>query len=218
MILAIDQGTTGTTCLVVDEQLQILGRAYREVPQHFPHPGFVEHDPEEIWQSVLDAAAAALEKAGLQARDVGTVAITNQRETTLLWDRVTGRPVAPAIVWQDRRTAERCRELDAALILERTGLVPDPYFSGTKLEWLLHEHRRDGLAFGTVDTWLVWRLTGGTVHVTDRTNASRTMLVSLATLDWDDELLAIFGVDPSLLPQIVGSGDVVGEGSCSVPR
>jgi glycerol kinase len=212
LILAIDQGTTGTTCLLVDDELRVLGRGYCELPQYFPRPGWVEHDPEEIWDSVLGAATAALGAAGVRATDVATVAITNQRETTLLWDRATGVPVAPAIVWQDRRTAERCRELDAALVRTRTGLVPDPYFSATKLEWLLREHRRDGLAFGTVDSWLVWKLTGGTEHVTDVTNASRTMLASLTTLDWDDELLGIFGVDRELLPRIVGSSEVVGEG------
>jgi glycerol kinase len=206
VILAIDQGTTGTTCLVVDEELNVVRRGYAELPQHFPQPGWVEHDPEEIWHSVLVAAEAA----GLD--DVDTVAITNQRETTLLWDRATGKAVAPAIVWQDRRTAERCRELDGALLRERTGLVPDPYFSATKLEWLLREHARDGLAFGTVDSWLVWKLTGGAVHATDVTNASRTLLVSLATLDWDDELLELFGVDRSLLPQIVSSAETVAEG------
>ncbi|MCW2963423.1 MAG: glycerol kinase [Actinomycetia bacterium] len=207
MILAIDQGTTGTTCLVVDEELNVLRRGYADLPQHFPRPGWVEHDPDEIWQSVLAAASAA----GLD--DVDTVAITNQRETTLLWDSATGEPVAPAIVWQDRRTAERCRELDAELIRERTGLVPDPYFSATKLEWLLREHAREGLAFGTVDSWLVWKLTGGEVHATDVTNASRTLLVSLETLDWDDELLTLFGVDRSLLPRIARSEDVFGEGT-----
>jgi glycerol kinase len=206
VILAIDQGTTGTTCLIVDDELNVLRRGYAELPQHFPRPGWVEHDPEEIWQSVLAAASAA----GLDGVD--TVAITNQRETTLLWDRATGEPVAPAIVWQDRRTAERCRELDAGLLCERTGLVPDPYFSATKLEWLLREHGRDGLAFGTVDSWLVWKLTGGEVHATDVTNASRTLLVSLATLDWDDELLALFGVDRSMLPRIARSDDVFGAG------
>jgi glycerol kinase len=207
VILAIDQGTTGTTCLVVDDELNVLRRGYAELPQHFPRPGWVEHDAEEIWQSVLAAASAA----GLD--DVDTVAITNQRETTVLWDRATGEPVAPAIVWQDRRTAERCRELDAALIRERTGLVPDPYFSATKLEWLLREHGRDGLAFGTIDSWLVWKLTGGEVHATDVTNASRTLLVSLETLDWDDELLSLFGVDRSLLPRIARSEDVFGDGT-----
>jgi glycerol kinase len=206
VILAIDQGTTGTTCLVVDEELHVHRRGYAELPQHFPRPGLVEHDPEEIWQSVLAAAG----EAGLDGVD--TIAITNQRETTLLWDRRTGSPVAPAIVWQDRRTAARCRELDADLIRERTGLVPDPYFSATKLEWLLREQRRAGLAFGTVDTWLVWKLTSGQLHVTDATNASRTMLASLRTLDWDDELLALFGVDRELLPRIIRSDEAVGEG------
>jgi glycerol kinase len=205
VILAIDQGTTGTTCLLVDDELQVTGRGYHELPQHFPRPGWVEHDPREIWQSVLAATAAA-------GGAPDTVAITNQRETTILWDRATGEPVAPAIVWQDRRTAERCRELDAELIRTRTGLVPDPYFSATKLEWLLREHRRDGLAFGTVDSWLVWQLTGGEQHVIDVTNASRTLLVSLETLDWDDELLELFDVPRDVLPRIVGSAEEVGEG------
>ncbi len=205
MILAIDQGTTGTTCLLVDEELRVEGRGYRELPQHFPRPGWVEHDPEEIWESVLGAA----QDAGFGG---GTVAITNQRETTLLWERASGRAVAPAIVWQDRRTVDRCRELDHDLIRERTGLVPDPYFSATKLEWLLRGRDPAGLAFGTVDSWLVWKLTGGREHVIDRTNASRTMLCSLATLDWDPELLELFGVDRSLLPRIVGSDESLGEG------
>ena len=212
MILAIDQGTTGTSCLVVDEALEVAGRAYLELPQYFPRPGWVEHDPEEIWQSVLAAAAAALADAGFVAADLDAIGITNQRETTLLWERASGRPVARAIVWQDRRTAERCRELDPELIRERTGLVPDPYFSATKLEWLLSAHGSSrGLAFGTVDSWLVWKLTGGDVHVTDRTNASRTLLANLRTLDWDDELLALFGVDRTLLPRIARSSETVGE-------
>jgi len=205
LILAIDQGTTGTTCLAVDDDLEVHGRAYRELPQHFPRPGWVEHDPDEIWESVL---AAAAEVGGEPA----TVAITNQRETTIVWERATGRPVANAIVWQDRRTAERCRELDAALIRERTGLVPDPYFSATKLEWLLRDRAPDGLAFGTVDSWLVWKLTGGEQHVIDVTNASRTLLVSLETLEWDEDLLALFGVDRSVLPRIVRSDEEIGEG------
>jgi len=205
VILAIDQGTTGTTCLALDDDLHVTGRGYRELPQHFPRPGWVEHDPEEIWASVTEAARDA-------GGDPTVVAITNQRETTLLWDRATGKPVAPAIVWQDRRTAERCRALDAELIRRKTGLVPDPYFSATKLEWLLHEHPRDGLAFGTVDSFLVWRLTGGEQHVIDVTNASRTLLVDLETLDWDDELLTLFGIPRDLLPRIVGSAEPVGEG------
>jgi glycerol kinase len=212
VILAVDQGTTATTCLVVDEELRIAGRGSCELQQHFPQPGWVEHDPEEIWESVLAAAAAALADARLEPGALDVVAIANQRETTLLWDRRTGRPVERAIVWQDRRTAERCALLDRELIRTRTGLVPDPYFSASKLEWLLQRHDPRGLAFGTVDSWLAWKLTRGTRHVTDVTNASRTMLCSLATRDWDDELLALFGVDRSLLPEIVGSADEVGEG------
>ncbi len=211
MILAIDQGTTGTTCLVVDRELHVRGRGYRELPQHFPRPGWVEHDPDEIWQSVQGAAGDA-------AGEYDTVAITNQRETTILWERATGRPVAPAIVWQDRRTADRCLELDADLVRRRTGLVPDPYFSATKLEWLLRGREQAGLAFGTVDSWLVWKLTGGREHVIDRTNASRTMLCSLETLDWDDELLELFGVDPAVLPRIVASDEAVGEGELNGRR
>jgi glycerol kinase len=206
MILAIDQGTTGTTCLLVDEELNIRGRGYSEVPQHYPQPGWVEHDPEQIWQSVLTAAEQALTEVPT------AIGITNQRETTLLWDRASGEPVHNAIVWQDRRTAERCAELPVDLIRERTGLVPDPYFSATKLEWLLREHDAAGLAFGTVDTWLVWKLTGGRVHATDETNASRTLLCSLETLDWDDELLELFGVSHDVLPDIKPSGSHFGEG------
>ena len=211
MILAIDQGTTGTTCLAVDDELRPRGRGYAELPQHFPRPGWVEHDPEEIWASVLAAAEAAT--SDVSPRELRAIGITNQRETTLLWERSSGRPVYRAIVWQDRRTAERCRELPAALLRERTGLVPDPYFSATKLEWLLREWGdSDELAFGTVDSWLVWKLTHGRLHVTDETNASRTLLWSLETLDWDDELLALFGVPRELLPEIRPSGCEFGEG------
>jgi glycerol kinase len=206
LILAIDQGTTGTTCLLVDDDLRVHARGHAELPQHFPRPGWVEHDPEEIWGSVLAASRAT-------GDGYDTVAIANQRETTLLWDRRTGEPVARAIVWQDRRTADRCRELDAGLIRAKTGLVPDPYFSATKLEWLLRDRDADGLAFGTVDSWLVWKLTGGEQHVIDVTNASRTLLVSLETLDWDDELLALFGIERSLLPRIVRSDEDVGAGT-----
>ena len=215
MILAIDQGTTGTTCLVVDEERAVRGRAYAELPQHVPRPGWVEHDPDEIWASVLETAEAALAAAAVRPGALEAVGITNQRETTVLWDRQTGRPVAPAIVWQDRRTADRCRELPGERIRELTGLVADPYFSATKLEWLLGRLRgsepQSRLAFGTVDSWLVWKLTGGRVHVTDETNASRTLLVSLATLDWDDELLELFGVDRGLLPEIRPSSGVAAE-------
>ena len=205
VILAIDQGTTGTTCLVVDDELDARGRGYREFPQHYPQPGWVEHDPEELWASVLGAAEDAVRSAGVRPSELRAIGITNQRETTVLWERATGRPVAPAIVWQDRRTAERCRELPADLVRARTGLVPDPYFSATKLEWLLArtDVPRSELAFGTVDSWLVWKLTGGRVHATDLTNASRTMLLDLDSLDWDDELLDLFGVDRALLPRLV---------------
>ena len=208
MILAVDQGTTGTTCLLVDDDLTIRGRGYVELPQHFPRPGWVEHDPEEIWESVLISATEAL---GRRER-ADAVAITNQRETTVVWERATGRPVANAIVWQDRRTADRCAELPFDLIRERTGLVPDPYFSATKLEWLLRDCDPRGLAFGTVDTWLVWKLTGGRIHATDETNASRTLLCSLDALDWDDELLELFGVPREVLPEIRPSGAAFGEG------
>jgi glycerol kinase len=205
VILAIDQGTTGTTCLLVDDELGIRGRGYAELPQHFPKPGWVEHDPHEIWRSVLEAAEQALVEAPT------AIGITNQRETTIVWDRRTGEPVHNAIVWQDRRTADRCAELPRDLVRARTGLVPDPYFSATKLEWLLRERDPVHLVFGTVDTWLIWQLTGGRVHATDETNASRTLLCSLDTLDWDDELLALFGVPRDVLPEIRPSGASFGE-------
>jgi glycerol kinase len=211
VILAIDQGTTGTACLVVDEELRPRGRGYREVPQHFPRPGWVEHDPEDLWQSVLGAAEDALAAAGLRAGDLEAVGVTNQRETTIVWDRRTGKPVHRAIVWQDRRTAERCKKLPRDLIRDRTGLVPDPYFSATKLEWILSEHQAAQLAFGTVDSWLVWKLTGGDVHATDVSNASRTLLFNLDSLTWDPELLALFGVPESVLPALVPSSGVLGE-------
>jgi glycerol kinase len=205
VILSIDQGTTGTTCLLVDDELEIRGRGYAELPQHFPKPGWVEHDPHEIWRSVLEAAGQAL------VEPPTAIGITNQRETTIVWDRRTGEPVHNAIVWQDRRTAERCAELPRDLIRARTGLVPDPYFSATKLEWLLRGREPEHLAFGTVDTWLIWKLTGGRVHATDETNASRTLLCSLDTLDWDDELLALFDVPRDVLPVIRASGAPFGE-------
>jgi glycerol kinase len=208
LLLAIDQGTTGTTCLVVGDDLRPRGRGYRELQQSFPAPGLVEQDAEEILQTVLGAAEDALAAAELSADELTGIGIANQRETTVLWERRSSRPVAPAIVWQDRRTAARCAELPAELIRERTGLVPDPYFSATKLEWLLERAGAAGeLAFGTVDSWLAWRLTGE--HVTDVSNASRTLLMDLETLDWDDELLALFGVPRSVLPRIVSSSGPV---------
>ena len=213
MILAIDQGTSGTTCLVVDGSLNVLGRGYAELAQYFPQPGWVEHDPEEIWQSVLQAAVVALDKARIGAGDLQAIGVTNQRETAVLWDRRTGRPVHRAIVWQDGRTADACRALPAELLRERTGLMPSPYFSATKVRWLLDHAGRDPaeVMFGTVDSWLVWRLTGGTEHLTDRTNASRTLLCGLASLEWDDELLELFGVPREVLPRIVPSTGVVAE-------
>jgi glycerol kinase len=213
MILAIDQGTTGTTCLVVDDRLQPVGRGYMEIAQRFPEPGWVEHDPEEIWAGVLLTAEAALADAGVGARELSAVGITNQRETTVVWERRSGRPVHPAIVWQDRRTAARCTELPVDLIRERTGLVSDPYFSATKLEWILERTalRQEELAFGTIDSWLAWKLTGGTTHITDVTNASRTMLLDLETGEWDDELLELFSVDRAVLPTVVPSAGVAAE-------
>jgi glycerol kinase len=217
-ILALDQGTTGSTALVIHKDGSVLGRGYREFTQHFPQPGWVEHDPEEILRVSLEAIVQALDSAG--ERPVG-LGITNQRETVVLWDRRTLAPVAPAIVWQDRRTSARCRELRESgaetLLRSRTGLVADPYFSATKLEWLLREpeiRRRAGageLAAGTVESWLVARLTGGRVHVSDHTNASRTLLYDLRDRDWHPELLEIFGIPRELLPSIVPSSGVVGE-------
>lgn len=214
VLLAVDQGTTGTTCLVVDDALNVHGRGYVAVSLSTPRPGSVEQDPEELWTSVERATEAALADAGIAAADLEAVGIANQRETTIVWDRLSGEPAYPAIVWQDRRTAERCRELPAELIRTRTGLTCDPYFSATKLEWILRETGGHGdLAFGTVDSWLVWKLTGGALHATDVTNASRTMLFNLATRAWDDELLALFSVERSILPTVHPSAHDFGEGT-----
>ncbi|TAK31434.1 MAG: glycerol kinase [Myxococcaceae bacterium] len=219
-ILAIDQGTTGTTALLLDTEARVLGRATVAVPQHFPRPGQVEHDAEEIWATVLEAIAGALAKSNRSGSEVRAIGITNQRETTLLWSRATGRPLHRAIVWQDRRTAPECDALRARgvepLIYERAGLLLDPYFSGTKIAWLLDhvdgaraQALRGELAFGTIDTWLVHKLTGG-AHVTDVSNASRTMLLSLRALEWDDELLGALDVPRAVLPEVVSSAGVVG--------
>jgi glycerol kinase len=207
-VLALDQGTTGSTALVVHEGGRVLGRGYRELTQHFPEPGWVEHDPVEIWEITLAAAREALAAAKVAAADVTAIGITNQRETTILWDRRTGEPLHRAIVWQDRRTAARCRTLDPERIREATGLVPDPYFSATKLEWLLARCPREGAAFGTVDTWLVHRLTAGRAHVTDPTNASRTMLYDIEKGAWDEGLLTLFGVPREVLPEVRPSSGV----------
>lgn len=223
-ILAIDQGTTGTTCLVIDETAQVVGRAYSEFTQYYPQPGWVEHDPMEIWDVTLRAARDAIAAASHThpTVQIAGIGITNQRETVVVWDRKTGGPVQRAIVWQDRRTAEICRSLKAAgkeeWVRERTGLVIDPYFSGTKLAWMLDaipEGRARAaageLAAGTIDCWLVWQLTGGRVHATDPTNASRTLLYNIDTLDWDDELCELFGVPRALLPAVKPSSGVFGE-------
>jgi glycerol kinase len=218
-VLALDQGTTGSTALVVTEDGQVAGRGYREFTQFFPQPGWVEHDAEEIWRVTVAAARDALAESGLTPITIG---ITNQRETVVAWDRSTGEPLHRALVWQDRRTAERCRSLQTELgddfISTRTGLVWDPYFSGTKMEWLLahvpdlRERAKDGSAvFGTIDAWLTFRLTGGTTFATDHTNACRTLLYDLRKRDWDAELLDLFGVPAYSLPEIVPSSGVLGQ-------
>ncbi len=212
-ILAIDQGTTSSRSIVFDETLQSKSSAQQDFAQIYPHPGWVEHDPSDLWATVLATARAALEKAGLSARDIAAIGITNQRETTLIWDRATGQPIYNAIVWQDRRTADTCAALTAAghapMISARTGLLLDPYFSATKVKWLL-DHvpgararaQAGELAFGTVDTWLIWNLTGGRVHATDATNAARTMLYNIATGGWDADICALLDIPMSLLPSV----------------
>jgi len=214
MILAIDQGTSGTTCLVFDESGRIVGRAYREFTQHFPRPGWVEHDAAEIWEVTRAVAHEALDAAGVDGRKLVAIGITNQRETVVAWDPATGEPLHRAIVWQDRRGAARCDELRAAghepLVRERTGLVLDPYFSGTKIEWLIREADvPPGAAFGTIDSWLVYKLTGA--HVTDYSNASRTMLFDIRGLAWDADLCELLGVPPRSLPEPRPSAEVYGE-------
>lgn len=212
-VLAIDEGTTGVTSLIVSSEGRIVGRGYREITQHFPRPGWVEHDAAEIFERTLETARHAIAEAGVVPDAVG---ITNQRETIVVWDRTTGEPLARAIVWQDRRTAERCRELSssAARITSLTGLPVDPYFSATKLELLLREpivaeRLRSGAAIaGTMDTWLIWKLTGGGVHATDPTNASRTLLFDIGARKWSDELCSIFNIAKEVLPEVrASSGD-----------
>lgn len=218
-ILAIDQGTTSSRAIAFDREGRVVNIAQREFSQHFPQPGWVEHDANEIWHSQIAVAREVIEHTGTLPLAIG---ITNQRETTVLWDRRTGEPLAPAIVWQDRRTVAHCDRLRAAgehVAIERaTGLVLDAYFSGTKLAWLLDtipnartRARAGELAFGTIDTWLIWKLTGGRLHVTDPSNASRTLLMNLASLTWDPALLTAFDIPASLLPTIVPSSGVIGE-------
>ena len=218
-ILALDQGTTSSRAILFDRSGAIRGVAQREFRQIFPQPGWVEHDPQEIWSSQAGVAAEALAGANLAASDIAAIGVANQRETTVVWDRRTGQPIHNAIVWQDRRTAGMCDRLREAghadLIRDRTGLVLDAYFSGTKVRWLLDhvegardKAERGELAFGTVDSWLIWNMTAGGVHVTDATNASRTLLYNIHANEWDDELLGIFGVPRSLLPQVRSSSEV----------
>ena len=219
MILSIDQGTTGTTAMLIDPSGCPVDRAYREIRQHYPQPGWVEHDPEEIWDSVCVVCGELLSRNREKPK---AIALTNQRETVIVWEASNGRPVAPAVVWQDRRTADTCRRMrEDGLerdIRDRTGLLLDPYFSGTKIAWLLDSDpelrrraERGELRAGTVDSWLIWKLTGGAVHATDRTNASRTLLLNLRSLDWDDTLLGYFSLPRNLLPVVVPSGAVVAE-------
>lgn len=226
-ILALDQGTTSSRAIVLDHQGRIVSAAQKEFRQVFPHPGWVEHDPEEIWSSQLAAAREALEAGGLSAADVAAIGIANQRETTVVWDRRTGRAVCNAIVWQDRRTSEICDRLEARGLRElfqaRTGLVIDAYFSGPKVRWVL-DHVPGAaaaagageLAFGTVDSWLIWKLTGGRAHLTDASNASRTLLYDIHRGAWDDELLAALDIPRSLLPEVRGSSEVLAETAADV--
>lgn len=221
-LLALDQGTSSSRAILFDTIGGIHATAQREFAQHYPQPAWVEHDACEIWESQRAVMEEVIQKAKLKPQDIAAIGITNQRETTVLWDRKTGKPVAPAIVWQDRRTADICAELKAQglelMVQERTGLLLDPYFSGTKLKWLL-DHVPDAraradrgeLAFGTVDSWLAWNLTGGSLHVTDVTNASRTLLMNLRTGEWDREMLKLFTIPPAILPEIKRSSEVVGE-------
>ena len=230
MILALDQGTTSSRAVLFDHAGRPVSIAQREFPQHFPKPAWVEHDPRDIWTSQREVAANVIVQAARDGAKITAIGITNQRETTLLWDRLTGEAIAPAIVWQDRRTASICEQLIAdgfeTRVREKTGLVVDAYFSGTKLKWLL-DHidgardraARGELAFGTVDSWLIWKLTAGKVHATDASNASRTMLMNIHTLEWDAALLTMLDIPRNVLPKIVSSSEILGETACEgLPR
>ena len=223
-ILALDQGTTSSRAIVFDRNGSIVAAAQKEFPQMFPKPGWVEHDAEQIWSTQIAMARQALKNAGADAGDVAAIGITNQRETTLVWNRDTGKPIANAIVWHDRRTASVCDQLKAqklgSTIRRKTGLIIDAYFSGTKIQWLLKHVKgaralaeKGKLAFGTIDSWLIWRLTGGRQHVTDVTNASRTMLFDIKTGKWDKQILGILDVPESMLPRVCSSSEVYGETS-----
>ncbi|QRK10033.1 glycerol kinase GlpK [Archangium violaceum] len=220
-VLAVDQGTTGTHVSILDDKLRVVGSAYREFTQHFPKPSWVEHDLEEIWATVEQCIRRALKDADLEGKDISAVGITNQRETTGLWTRGDGKPLGHAIVWQDRRTSEHCAKLreqgEEPRVRQTTGLVLDPYFSGTKLSWML-EHvkgarkraEKGDACFGTIDTWLVYKMTGGQAHVTDVSNASRTLLMDVSKLQWDESMRDLFGVPAACLPEIRGSAEVYG--------
>jgi len=223
-ILALDQGTTSSRSIVFDHDGRVIAMAQQEFKQHYPQPGWVEHDPEEIWTTQLATAKAALQKAKLTAKDLAAIGITNQRETTVLWDRHTCAPAHNAIVWQDRRTAPICGEIrknfGADKISQRTGLVPDPYFSGTKIKWLLdnvaglkNRAPQGDLAFGTIDSWLLWKLTGGKTHATDCSNASRTLLYNIHQLDWDRDILSYLDVPAAILPKVQASSGAFGMAS-----
>lgn len=224
-IMALDQGTTSSRCIIFDKNGKQISVAQIEYKQYYPKEGWVEHNPDDIIQSQLDAAKKSIEQAGVTADDIASIGITNQRETTIIWDRKTGKPVYNAIVWQCRRTADYCDKLKAAGLTEtirnKTGLLPDPYFSATKIMWILdnvdgvrERAERGELAFGTVDSYLIWKLTDGKVHATDYTNASRTMLFNINTLQWDDELLGIFNIPKSILPSVKNSSGFFGTTSC----
>ncbi|MGZ3952902.1 MAG: FGGY family carbohydrate kinase, partial [Flavisolibacter sp.] len=222
-ILSLDQGTTSSRAIIFDHSGNIVSIAQKEFTQFFPQPGWVEHDPLEIWTSQIAVATEAILKARLTPTDIAAIGITNQRETTIVWDKHSGRPIYKAIVWQDRRTASYCdslKEKYAATIQQKTGLIIDAYFSASKIKWILDNVEgakekavKGELAFGTVDSWLVWNLTGGKTHITDVTNASRTMLFNIQTLKWDEELLQLFGVPPEMLPSVQSSSEVYGETS-----
>jgi len=223
-ILAIDQGTTGSTIIIFNKKGRIVARAYREFPQLYPKPGWVEHDPNKIWQSVKLTISGALRSGRIKGSEIAAIGITNQRETTVIWDRKTGKPVFNAIVWQDRRTAPICDWMKkkglAGYVQKNTGLKIDAYFSGTKIKWILDNTRGarrarggrgGGLAFGTVDTWIIWNLTNGKAHVTDYSNASRTMIFNIRKLDWDNKLLKVLGIPRSILPKVVPSSGIAGK-------
>ena len=228
-ILALDQGTTSSRSIIFDKQGNIISVAQKEFKQIFPQPGWVEHDAEEIWSTQYGTMAEAVAKANITMKQVAGIGITNQRETTVVWERSTGKPIYYAIVWQDRRTAAYCDELKAAghahMIQQKTGLVIDAYFSATKLKWILDnvsgaraKADKGELAFGTIDSWLVWKLSGGNIHVTDVSNASRTMLLNIHTCQWDDDLLKLFNIPASVLPEVKASSKIYGTTASAVPE